>query len=71
MTDDPVIDLLGHWPGRFRFGRLAVALLRPERLDDASLTDAVLHGIAEDEDEQSVFESLLREGGNGGCRVPA
>lgn len=62
MTDDPVIELLGHWPGRFRFGRLAVALRRPEQLDDASLTDAVLRGIAEDEDEQSVFESLLREG---------
>ncbi|OXY97536.1 ATP-binding protein [Streptomyces diastatochromogenes] len=62
MTDDPVIELLGRWPGRFRFGRLAVELRRPERLDDASLTDAVLRGIAEDEDEQSVFESLLREG---------
>ncbi|MFF4571559.1 ATP-binding protein [Streptomyces sp. NPDC001410] len=62
MTDDPVIELLGRWPGRFCYGRLAVELRRPERLDDDTLTDAVLRGIAEDEDEQAVFESLLREG---------
>ncbi|GAA3501624.1 hypothetical protein GCM10019016_087310 [Streptomyces prasinosporus] len=62
MTDDPVVELLGRWPGRFRFGRLAVRLRRPEQLDDASLIDAVLSGIAEDEDEKSVFESLLQEG---------
>ncbi|MEU4653327.1 ATP-binding protein [Streptomyces sp. NPDC023723] len=62
MTDDPLIDLLSQWPGRFRFGRLAVALRSPERLDEDVLVDAVLRGIAEDEDEQSVFGSLLREG---------
>lgn len=62
MTDDSVIELLSHWPGRFRFGRLAVALRTPERLDEDVLVDAVLRGIAEDEDEQSVFDSLLREG---------
>ncbi|MFJ9019174.1 ATP-binding protein [Streptomyces sp. NPDC102259] len=62
MTADPLHDLLARWPGRFRFGRLAVALRDPEGLDDAFLTDAVLRGIAEDDDEQSVFDSLLREG---------
>ncbi|MET8772240.1 ATP-binding protein [Streptomyces sp. NPDC004658] len=62
MTDDPLIDLLSRWPGRFRFGRLAVALRTPERLDEGVLVDAVLRGIAEDEDEQSAFDSLLREG---------
>ncbi|MFB8044421.1 ATP-binding protein [Streptomyces hydrogenans] len=62
MTDDFVIDLLSQWPGRFRFGRLTVALRAPERLDEDVLVDAVLRGIAEDEDERSVFDSLLQEG---------
>lgn len=62
MTDDSLIDLLSQWPGRFRFGRLAVALRTPERLDEDVLVDAVLRGIAEDEDEQSAFDGLLREG---------
>lgn len=62
MNDDPLTALLRRWPGRFRFGRLAVALGRPEELDAAALTDAVLRGIAEADDEQTVFDSLLREG---------
>lgn len=62
MSDDSLTDLLSRWPGRFRFGRLAVALRTPKRLDEEVLVDAVLRGIAEDEDEQSVFDSLLREG---------
>ncbi|WP_030463328.1 ATP-binding protein [Kitasatospora sp. NRRL B-11411] len=62
MTDDSVIELLSQWPGRFRFGRLAVALRAPEQLDEDALVNAVLRGIAEDDDEQSVFDSLVREG---------
>ncbi|QKV99128.1 ATP-binding protein [Streptomyces sp. NA02536] len=62
MTGDPVLELLGRWPGRFRFGRLAVKLRRLEQLDDASVIDALLSGIADDEDEKAVFGILLREG---------
>ncbi|MCF4136615.1 hypothetical protein L1856_06595 [Streptomyces sp. Tue 6430] len=62
MTDDPLMELLSRWPGRFRFGRLAVALRHPESLDEASVIDAVLRGIAGDEDEETVFDGLLREG---------
>jgi hypothetical protein len=62
VNDDFVTEVLDRWPGRFRFGRLAVILCGAEQPDEDGLVDAVLRGIAEDEDERSAFDSLLREG---------
>ncbi|MFE7485200.1 ATP-binding protein [Streptomyces sp. NPDC057552] len=61
MTD-AMDEILRVWPERFRFRRLVTALHDEENPQEVDAVDAVLSGLANDDDEQSVFLSLLETG---------
>ncbi|MFE7646614.1 ATP-binding protein [Streptomyces phaeoluteigriseus] len=59
---DAMDEILRVWPERFRFRRLVTALHDEESPQEVDAVDAVLAGVANDDDEQTVFLSLLEAG---------
>ncbi|MCM2422857.1 ATP-binding protein [Streptomyces sp. RKAG293] len=59
---DAMDEILRVWPERFRFRRLVTALHDEESPQEVDAIDAVLGGLANDDDEQTVFLSLLEAG---------
>ncbi|MGA5821813.1 ATP-binding protein [Kitasatospora sp. NPDC094028] len=55
-------ELLRLWPGRFRHRALLVALHAPDPAGPQQLARALVEGIAAEDDEHQVYESLLAEG---------
>ncbi len=61
MTDLPP-EMLGHWPGRFRFPELLALLTGDAPASAGTLRDAVLSGLASPGDERAAATGLISRG---------